>query len=107
MIMALETLFWISIITAGAVGLGIVVITYLVIKEVVDWFRSKSRLKQADKKNIAFTLVDKIRKGEYKTVQGIFNTRKNKVEEGRVIKSEAVDSEIENLHRDNELVIYE
>lgn len=105
--MALETLFWISIIAAGAVGLSVFYIISLGIKEVVRWFRSKSKIKQADKDNIAFTLQSRLESGNYKTVQGIFNTRTEVVEKGRVIESEEMDEEMENLHSDNELIIYE
>ena len=107
--MALETLFLISIISAVAVGLSVVYIIRLGIKEVIKWFRNRSAIKQADKDNIAFTLQNKLASGKYKTVQGIFNTRNEVLVEGRVIESEEIDEEIENIHfdDDDDLVIYE
>ena len=105
---ALETLFLIGLITSIAANIAVVVfIAFLAIKEVVKWFRNRSRIKQQDKDNIAFTLQEKIGKNQYKTVQGVFNTRTNDLKEGRIINSDKVDSEIKNIHKDNELIIYE
>lgn len=85
----------------------VVFIAYLSIKEVINWFRNKSVIKKADKDNIAFTLQSKLESGNYKTVQGIFNIRTNDIKDGRIIESEKIDSEVKDIHTNNELVIYE
>src|SRR5690348_12048173 len=74
--------------------------------EIVSWFRSHSYLVSSDKNNLAFTLQDMISNDEYVTVQGVFNTRANRVLEARKISSRDVDDQVYNIHRDKQLAIY-
>lgn len=106
--MVLETLFLIGLIGAVAGGIAYTIrLVILTIKFVVDWFRKRNQIKQADKDNIAFTLQDKIGSGEYKTVQGVFNTRTNEIVEGQTIESEKLDPKMQDLHSNNQLVIFD
>ncbi len=107
--MTLDTLFLIWLVTSIAANISIVVvISFLAIRKIVDWFPSRSAINLADKDNIAFTLQSKLDSGNYKTVQGIFNTRNNDIKEGRVIEfSKDIDSQMKKLHDNDELVIYE
>ncbi|MEO0967417.1 MAG: hypothetical protein AAFX80_03520 [Cyanobacteria bacterium J06639_18] len=93
-------------ITAFAV-IGLATVAILNWNFIVNWFRERSTIKHSDKDNIAFTIQEKIKNQEFKTVQGIFNTRTNEVVDAQEINSKSVDEKIEKLHRDNELVIYE
>jgi D-arabinose 1-dehydrogenase-like Zn-dependent alcohol dehydrogenase len=105
--MTLETLLWIGIIGALTAGIAAIFIARLVIEEVVNWFRSKSDIKLANKNNIAFTLQKKLNSGNFKTVQGVFDTGRSQIRAARAIESERMDPEMQNLHRGNELVVYE
>ena len=74
---------------------------------IVNWFQNRQRLKHSDKDNIAFTIQNKVNNQEYKTVQGIFNRRTNEVLDAQEIRSNQLDREVQQLHRNNELVVYE
>ena len=65
------------------------------------------KIKNANKDNIAFTIQEKMKNKQYKTVQGIFNKRTNEVVDAQEIRSDKVDAQMENNHRGNELVVYE
>lgn len=107
MIMALETLLWIALITTATAGIATIFIARLAMKEVVNWFRERSKIKLANKDNIAFTLQKKLDSGNFKTVQGVFDTGRSEIREVRAIESERMDPEMQNLHRNSELVVYE
>ncbi len=74
---------------------------------IINWFQNREKLKISDNDNIAFTIQEKVKNKEYKTVQGIFNKRTNEVVDAQEIRSNRLDRQIKELHRDNELVIYE
>ncbi|MEM8721850.1 MAG: hypothetical protein AAGE84_21560 [Cyanobacteria bacterium P01_G01_bin.39] len=103
-----ETALLIGLITSLAGGIGAAIfIAYLVISKIVKWFRDRSKLKQQDQDNIAFTLQDKLKNGQYKTVQGVFNTRTNDLEDARIIKSDKIDSDLSRMHKNDQLVVFE
>lgn len=74
---------------------------------IVNWFQDRQRLKNSDKDNIAFTIQEQLKGQDYKTIQGIFNKRTNEVLDAQEIHSNQLDREVQRLHRNNELVIYE
>ena len=78
-------------VAAIAVIVVIVILTY---DEIINWFRERSQIKEADQDNIAFTLQSKLANGNYKTVQGVFNTDTSRVLEGRTINSRNVDGTV-------------
>ena len=88
-------------------AIGFITVTRLTWNFIVNWFRNQTQLKNSDKDNIAFTIQEKMRNQQYKTVQGIFNKRTNEVVDAQELSSDKVDEQIKELHRDNELVIYE
>ena len=100
----------ISIIAAAlsAIALVVLVIAFLNFDILLDWFRGKTKLKQSDRDNIAFSLQERLSNGRYKTVQGIFNKRTNEVLDGQEIKSNDVESSLRQDHIEGDgLVIYE
>jgi len=88
-------------------AIGVITVTRLTWNFIINWFRNRTQLKNADKDNIAFTIQEKMQNKRYKTVQGIFNQRTNEVVDAQEVSSDKVDEQIKELHRDNELVIYE
>jgi|SanBayMetagenome_1026888.scaffolds.fasta_scaffold08471_2 hypothetical protein len=101
-----ETLALIALITSIVANIAITVyIVYLTFQDVVNWFRN--RQSQINKRKVAFTLQQQISSGKHKTIQGIFDTGSNDLNEARIINSDSVDSRIADAHRYNELVLYE
>lgn len=90
-------------IAAGLIGF----VACLTFQAVIQWLRDRSALKSSDKSNIAFSLQEKLKAGNYRTVYGIFSKRKNEVLEGQVIDSDSIDNELAMQHRSKDLVCYE
>jgi hypothetical protein len=97
----------IAIILGAAAALTVVVLAIVYYEEILGWFRKRNDLKVSDRANIAFTIKQKLRKGEFKVVQGIFNTRTAEVVDGQVLRTRELDEELAEVHRVQELVIYE
>ena len=92
----------IPIILASAVLLGVVVWAIISRQKIIDWFRSRHRIKNPNE--IAFTLNTKLRAGDYEVVQGIFDKRTQSVTDGQTIHSHEIESSVAS---GNELKIYE
>ena len=103
--------FLLGPILAGiAVGLGTAAVITLIVlywDTIVDWFQSRTKLKQSDKDIIAFTIKQELEKGKVPVVQGMFNKRTNEVLDGQKYEAEELDEELEKHHRGEPLVIYE
>jgi len=97
----------IPIIIAAAAALVVVVVAIVFWDDIVNWFQSRNDIKEQDKANIAFTIKERMKSGDYKVVQGIFNTKSEEIIEGRAMQTESLDEELEKVHERNELVIYE
>jgi len=97
----------IAIILGAAAGLTIVVLALLSWDKIIDWFRGRQELKQSDKNNIAFTLQEKLTNGNYKTIEGIFNKKSSEMLDGTTYESKEIDEELADVHRNDQLVIYE
>jgi len=96
-----------AIILIAAASLAVATLIIVYWDEIIDWFRSRNDIKTRDEDNIAFTLKEKMATGQYNVVQGIFNTRTEKVVEGRNIHAKELDEQMTAAHRQQELVIYE
>jgi len=95
------------IIAIGAACVFVEELVRLLFTMIRSWFQNKQELTQSDRNNIAFTLQDKLSNGKYSTVQGIYNKSTNEVIDGRMMHSNELDSNLENIHANNELAIYE
>jgi hypothetical protein len=97
----------IPIILLAVAGLAVVVLAVLNYERIIDWFLKRKKLKESDKENIAFTLQEKLENGNFKTIEGIFNKRDNKVLEAEVTEAKEIDEKLAKLHnKEGELVIY-
>ena len=103
----MEPFTLIAIILGATVGLGLVVVTIIYWDDIINWFQSRNSLKAADRDNLAFTLKQKLATGDYKVVQGIFNTRTEQLLDGRVMQAKSLDYQFDREHRNKELVFYE
>jgi len=91
----------------GTIGaLGTIALLCIYWSDIVEWFQNRSALKEADRDHIAVTLKDQLASGEYRVVQGIFNTRTETVVDGQVLQSNELDEQTEAAHRDSNLVVY-
>lgn len=86
-----------------ALVVALFIITYELI---IEWFQDNEELVDSDADNIAVTVKELFDTGNYALVQGVFNTRNNKVVAGRKLKSSKVDDQVASLHREKVLVVY-
>jgi hypothetical protein len=96
-----------AVIAAAVVGLVAIVVPLLIWKDIVDWFRGKRKIKEADKANIAFSLKNSLENGNYEVVQGIFNPNSEELLDGQKFQAENLDEQLVAAHKDKELVLYE
>jgi len=95
------------LLALAAVAVAVIVIAILNWEKIIDWFKGRQSLKQSDKDNIAFTIKDEMAKGKVPVVQGIFNTRTEKVEDAVKYESKELDEKVAEKHRNSKLVLYE
>jgi hypothetical protein len=94
----------VALLTGGLVAIIVVLLKW---NDIVDWFRGKRKLKEADKKNIAFTIKNAMKNGKIEVVQGIFNQDSEELIEGQKFEAKELDKQLEAVHKDKELVLYE
>lgn len=97
----------ITIILALKLIALVVALFLLTYQLVIDWFQEREELVESDIDNIAVTLKELYQTGNYKIVQGVFNTRTNEVVTGRKIHAQKIDQPLDEKHRDQQLVIYQ
>lgn len=78
----------------------------LLMADVSGWFETRTTLYMSDADNIAVTVKEHWQSGNYKTVQGIFNTRTNRLADAHRITSQDVDDELKRLHENTPMVVY-
>ncbi len=91
--------------TIVAYGAAIVYISYLTKDDIVTWFRNSQH--RLNKNLRAFTMQEKMSNGKYQTVQGIFDTRCENIDEARIIESAQISSWVADIHGQSQIAIYE
>ncbi|GIM91711.1 hypothetical protein [Paractinoplanes toevensis] len=94
-------------ILAAVAAVTAVIVAIIYYDEVIDWFRNRNSLKESDRDAVGITVKQRLEDGNYNLVQGIFNKREDRLMDARVVKTKAFDEKLENLHRYDDLVIYE
>ena len=82
---------------------GVVYISYLTLPQVKAWFQAR-RSALFNRDAVAATVIDLLASGQYRTVQGIFNTRSRTWSDYRTIEGQ-LSPELKALHR-NKRVVY-
>jgi hypothetical protein len=75
--------------------------------DIVEWLKARQKLKAQNPDNIAFSLLKRHGDGKIEVVAGIFNTKTDDLLDGIKYTADRVDPELENAHKDKELVLYE
>jgi hypothetical protein len=82
---------------------GVVYTAYLTLPQVRAWFQAR-RAALFNRDAVAATVIDLLASGQYRTVQGIFNTRSRAWTDYRTIEGQ-LSPELKALHR-NKRVVY-
>ena len=97
------------LLAISCVALGCVVVALLGADNIINWFRgfftNRNRIKNPSE--IAFTLKEKLSNGNVKIVQGVFCQKTDQIEDGIQYEAEQLDKDLEAIHEDEDLVIYE
>ena len=105
----IDILIGISLLGLLGAGAAIVAITVAVIvywDHIIGWFKQYSESLETNPHNVAFTLAESMKSGDYKVVQGIFNKEKNELVTARRITSSHMDEETRKIHADQKLAVY-
>ena len=93
----------------GAVIAGVaaaIVISVLKLQDVLDWFYQQDSLSTGDTDLLAITIKKEIEDDNVTIVQGVFNKRTQTLIDGRTIKTNQLDDELEARHRYHKVVQY-
>ena len=96
------------LIAIGAVIIGMAVFHLVLLNwsRIKDWFSQRQALALSNKNNVAFTLQERLKNGNYSTVQGIFNQKTNTLLDGQKYESEEIGKKLAKRHRNESLVLY-
>ncbi len=78
-----------------------IVVAVLSFDAIVDWFVEQIRAGQVNKNQLCVTLLKQIKEGDYKIVQGIFDTTSNQCVVERTVEAKKVDPEFLRAHDRN------
>src|SRR5690349_8633550 len=103
--------FLITLIIKAAVAAipiaAAVTVLVLHLTQIIDWFKKlRTNNPQVDKSKLYFTLKDLWASGNYRTIQGVFDTRTQQLGKVRSITSANVDARLAGYHRNHQLVTY-
>lgn len=68
-------------------------------QDIVDWFYNFTDQNYVDYDNVGVLLKEKISKGKYNLIQGVFNRRTNEYVDARRIEAEQIDDDIKRIMR--------
>jgi hypothetical protein len=91
----------------GAVAGAVIIAVCLNWERIVSFMVGHSALKESDVDNVGFSLQEKVSSGDYRTVYGIFNTRKGEVLAAEAVESQRVDTQVAAHHHRNPLVLFQ
>ena len=90
-------------------ALTAVVIALLGWENIINWFQNyfsnKGKIKSPDE--LAFTVKQSLENGKCKVIQGIFSKKSSKIEDGVEYTAEKLDEQLQEVHANDELVVYE
>lgn len=89
---------------AGSLAAG----AYLLVmhwQQVVNWFQQYRSLLLKDKDNLAFSLLDRLENGHYKTVFGVLNRKQGTIVAGQMNEAEDIDDTMRQIHNGEQLVV--
>lgn len=98
--------FWglLGTLIAGAILVGVVV-AVLSIDSIIDWFQEQLGHRQTHDR-LAVTVLKKLQQGDYKVMQGIFNTTTRQFESQRTVEASQIDHSFLAAHNAEGLAVW-
>ena len=100
--------FWnfLGTLIAGAI-LASIVVAVLSIDSIVDWFREQLGHGHSNHNRLAVTVLQNLKHGDYKVVQGIFNSASGEYESQRVVEASQIDQQFLAAHNSDGIAVWE
>lgn len=89
---------------ALAATIAAVVMVVLTIANIIDWFRSRNAITEADKNRLKLTFQERLQNGNFGTVQAIYDEDSETVVAIRKVESESVDEQLREAHSEQDLI---
>lgn len=89
------------------IGFVVVYLVMITLEAVIEWFHQRSELVESDSNHLAFTIQEKLNDGDYVVYQGVFNRASQELLCGQKMQSSCIDDELEALHAEQPLAIYQ
>jgi hypothetical protein len=103
----MDPLTIIAIASLFAATAELLYVLYLILDDLLNWFRDTSKVRVSWKDDLWFDTIDKLENGNYRVIQGIIDPRTEELVKGRVIQSKKIDKRLEDAHRGKEIVIWD
>ncbi len=106
----IDLFIYTSLLGLLGAGAAVAICSVLIIRywnEIISWFQQYTTLLAGNANNVAFTLAESMKVGNYKVVQGIFDKSTNRLHEARRVTSTRVDEEVERIHANDKLAVYQ
>lgn len=84
----------------------VAILSVLTWERVKAWFETHAELHAKDKDNVAFTLIERMKGEQFKTVYGIFNQRTGKIAAAEAVQAGSLDETLRAHHGREPLVVY-
>jgi hypothetical protein len=104
-------LFTLILAAIGVAVLALILVVLLNMDKISEIFqklrgKNQQKLTQEDKDLVGFTVANKIDDPDTPVVQGIFNKKTSKIEDGVKIQAQTIGDDVKAKHRDHEVVLY-
>ncbi|EHJ14653.1 hypothetical protein [Crocosphaera watsonii] len=94
------------VVGAGIALTAAVVIAVLSYEKFMQWFQQRQGLVQSDKDLINVSFIKRYHNGNYRTVQGVFDTGTSEYVDTQTTESHSLDSRIANAHNQEGIAIW-
>ncbi|MFM7039635.1 MAG: hypothetical protein ACKO2L_18140 [Planctomycetaceae bacterium] len=83
-----------------------VAVAILSIHAIAGWFRDRVSSGVVNRNRLCVTVLQQLRKGDYKVVQGIFDTNREQYVERRVVEAREIDQDFVRAHDQNGMAVW-
>jgi len=83
-----------------------VAVAILSIHAIAGWFRDRVSSGMVNRNRLCVTVLQQLRQGDYKVVQGIFDTNREQYVERRVVEAREIDQDFVRAHDQNGMAVW-
>lgn len=91
----------------GLIGAAVATVFILYREQLIQWFQQRFLNRHKTPDDVTFSIKEKLQNGNYKVVQGVFNQNTEQVQDAQVWNAESLDTELQHIHAQDELVVWQ